>query len=213
MPVVKIDALKSLAAAIAAGVPAFADATKIAIQQAPSAVIETFPNVSIIAPARWQYEPAQRLFSQDLGGGAVVWNIGAHEAPIQIRITAPTTLDRGTLEQQMINLLTSREGSPGVLPISIVSSDLVRWLAAFEYEDSLWDDTRAQEREYESVITCNAIVPALAVTTGVNEIDTLILGLTENMIGSFAPTAFVKPPPPGLELVTINQDGSIDPVS
>lgn len=206
MPVVKIDALANLATAIAAAVPSVT--ATIEIQQAPSAVIEAFPNIAIIIPGKLVLDPAQRILQQDLGGGVVVWNVGAHEGPIQIRITAASKAERGTIEQTVIDLLLGREGSPGVLPVAITSTDLVQWVAAFEYEDASWDDTRAQEREYEAIITCNAVIPALVVTSGVTSIDKLLLGFTEDFSSSFTPASFG---PPLAALVQINADGSISP--
>lgn len=205
MPVVKVDALAKLAAALAA-LPGFP--SSVEVQQAPSAAIEAYPNVAIVVPSKLVYDPAQRILQQDLGGGNVVFNVGAHEGPIQIRIVADSTLQRSTLEQLAINLLLGREGSPGVLPLAITSTDLVEWVAAFEFEDSSWSDVNALEREYEAIITCNAVIPALVVVSGVTDIDTLILGMTEDFATTFTPTSFS---PPLVELVQINADGSISP--
>lgn len=208
MPVVKVDAPNALALALTAQLAPFALPAAIEVQTAPSAVIESFPNVSIIIPNRMMYEPAQRLMQQDLGGGNVVWNVGAHTGPVQIRIVATDKLTRARMEQSVIDLLLGREGSPGVFVTPITSTDLVSWVAAWEYEDSAFMDQRAQEREYESVITVNAVIPALVVTTGVQQIDKLVLGLTENFTATFTPSSFG---PPLAELVIINQDGSISP--
>jgi hypothetical protein len=214
MPVVKIDALTNLAAALATAVPALVAKTPITIQQAPSAVMEAFPNCAIIIPGKLLFDPAQRLMQQDLGNNVVVFNVGAHEGPIQIRITTNTTLERAQLEQAVMDLFMGSAGTtaarPGVLPIEIVSTDLVDWVAAFEYEDSMWNDTRAQEREYESVITVNAVIPALTVQSSVYDIDTLKLGFTEDFTTVSTPDNFG---PPFAEVVQINQDGSITPVT
>lgn len=208
MAVVKIDALTNLAAAIGAAIPALVAKIPIAIQQAPSAVMDQFPNAELILPGKLIYDPAQRLEQQDLGGGNVVWNVGAHEGPLQIRITCNTTIERATFEQQVIDLFNQIEGSPGILPISITSSDAIQWLAAFEYEDSQWSDVNAQSREYEAIITCNAVIPALVTTPGTQVIDTLVLGFTNDTTDSITLSNFG---PPLVELVQVNQDGSITP--
>ena len=101
---------------------------------------------------------------------------------------------------------------PGVLMISVTDPDvsLLQWQAAFEYTDSSWDDSRSFEREFQAVITCNAVIPALVTEANVYEVSTLISGLTNDMTTVFTPSTAV---PPAVELVQINQDGSITPWS
>ncbi len=201
--VVKLTALQALATALATAIPALAG--KIIVQQAPSNVDETFPNLTIILAGKMTYEPHQRLLQADLGSNVVVYNVGSHSGPLQLRLVATSLKERATLEDAIERLATSREGGPGVIVVPVTDSDAVPWVAAFEYEDSQWMDQRALEREYESVMTFNAIVPALTTTTEY-EIDTLILGLTQDMTTAFTPSTFA---PPAVELVSINADGSI----
>ena len=206
MAIVKLDALTNFAAAIATAIPALAG--KITIQQAPSAQVKTFPNLALVVAGKMTFDPAQRLISQDLGGNVLVWNVGCHEGMLQLQLTCSTTLDRATIEQELIDLLLSRIGGPGVFVVPVVSSSVIDWVAAFEYEDATWMDQRALEREYESVISVNFIVPALLIESPVYDINTLVLGFTEDF--TTTPTADNFGPPLD-ELVSINQDGTIVP--
>jgi len=205
--VVKLDALNALAAAIAAAVPALVG--KITIQQEPPATIEAFPSLAIIFPGRPQFAPADRALHQDLGGNVVVWNVGAFEGPLQMRLTTTNKLDRAQLEQQLVDYAMAREGAPGVIVVPVVSASVINWVAAFELEDSgTWMDQRAFEREYDSVLTFNAVIPALVTQSPVYQIDKLVLGLTSDFTTQFTPSTFA---PPDVELVVINQDGTLSP--
>ncbi len=204
MAIVKLEALTALAAAIATAVPALAG--KITIHQSVPSKIETFPNLAIVLSGRMVFDPHQRALHEDLGGNVVVWNVGAHEGPVQWRVTASTAIERSTLEAALIDFAMSRVGSPGIVVVPVTASALLSaWVAAFEYEDSTWMDQRALEREYESVITLNAIIPAL-VTDSAYEITTLLLGLTGDFDTTFTPDTFSS-----IGLVQINDDGTITP--
>jgi hypothetical protein len=206
-PIVKLDALTNLKTVIEAAIPDLAG--KVTVHQAPSGAKMTFPNLSLVLGGRMQFEPAERLLQQDLGGNVVVWNVGAHEGTLQLRLVATTSLERMKYEQALLDLFTARELAPGVVVVPVVSTGGITWTAAFELDDSQWMDTGAQEREYDAIVNVNAVVPDLVVQTPVYTIDELILGLTHDMTTTFTPTTAV---PPAVELVQINQDGTISHV-
>lgn len=206
-PIVKLDALNNLAAVIAAAVPGLAG--KITVHQAPSGTQLAHPNLALVLAGRMTFQPFERALQQDLGGNVVVWNVGAHEGNLQLRLVATTSLERMKYEQALIDLFMQRELAPGVVVVPVVSSGGISWTAAFEYDDSQWMDTSAQEREYDSIINVNAVVPALVVASPVYTIEELILGLTHDMTTTFTPTTAV---PPAVELVQINPDGTLSHV-
>lgn len=208
MAIVKLLAMQNLQAAIAAAMPgAFASIT---VQIEPSAILEQFPNLEIILPGRMMYEPDQRDLQADLGNNTVVWNIGLHTGPVQLRVVASTSLERFALEQALVNFLMSRPGSPGVIVVAVTESAQLSWAASFEYEDSQLFDQRAQERQYESAITVNASIPVLVTETPVYDVNSLILGLTGDFVTHFTPSTAI---PPVVELVEIHEDGTITPAS
>lgn len=207
MGVAKIDGLQALANVIAGAVPALAG--KITVQQAVDATNAAWPNLAIIAP-RLQFEPYQRAMRDDLGGGRVVFQYGYDEGPIQLRLETATVRERATLEDAITAL--ARQDHPGVIVVPLAGTTYGTWAAAFELEDVQWRDERAQERIYESIITLNAEIPALAIISPVPQIDRLVLGITEDMVTAYDATTFAtKPPPAGVELALVNADGSISP--
>lgn len=203
MAIVKLDALTGLQAAIIAAVPTLAN--KVTVHQAVPAKVESYPNVAIVMAQRLAFDPKQRAMQADLGNNTVVWNVGAHEGPIQLRITATSSLERQTLDAALTDWLLGAPLAAGVRTVAVTSAPSIPWVAAFEYSDAQWFDY-ALEREYESVITLNAVIPALVTETPVYDITHLILGLTEDMSTTFTPSTAI---PPAVELVEINQDGTI----
>jgi hypothetical protein len=208
--VVKTQSIEAFAAAIATAIPALAG--KITVHQEVPATIEKYPNLAIILSSAMAFEPAQQLMHADLGNNTVVYNVGAFEGPIQLRIVATSRKERYALGAAIENWMLSREGSPGVQVVKVIDVDnpsTLSWVAAFEMDSELWDDSAAMTREYEAVATLNAVLPALVTRTPVYTIETLVLGVTSNFSTSFTPSTFG---PPDVELVTINQDGTISPV-
>lgn len=205
MSVVKLLALTNLKNAIATAVPAF---RSITVQIEPSPVLETFPNLEIIIGNALEFEPDQRELQADLGGNAVVWNVGNWYGPIQLRICATSTFERWTLEQAVTNYLMSRPGSPGVVVVPVTESPQLSWAAAFEYDSAQMFDQRAQERQYECAVLVNAMIPVLVTESPVYQIDHLFCGLTEDMVTHFTPSTAV---PPAVEIVEIHVDGTITP--
>jgi len=210
MSIVRIEALKALKAVIAAAVPALT-ADNIIVGQAPSGRTQTYPTLTL-GFAALSFEPAQEIESATIGpatDGVVVFNVGAWSGPLQMRIVATTVGERYELEQAVLDCFLAREGAPGVIVTPITSTpDLGDWIAAFELDSSQWIDVDAFDRKLESVITVNAVVPALTVRTHVYEITTLVLGLTEDFDAVFTPSTLT---PPAAEVVQIHDDGSITP--
>ena len=202
MAVVKLDALNALSAAIAAAVPALAG--KIVVQQAVASKIESFPNLALVLAGRMEFEPADRLLQQDLGNNVVVWNMGAHSGPLQMRLVATSSLERATLEQALVDYAMARDNAPGVIVVPVTSAPSIAWTAAFELDDSQWQDTRALEREYDAILTFNAVIPALVTESPVYDVTKLLLGLTSDMTTTFTPSTFLD-----TELVQLNTDGTL----
>lgn len=205
MSVVKLLALSNLKDAIAAAVPAF---RSITVQIEPSPVLEAFPNLEIIIGNALEFQPDQRELQADLGNNAVVWNIGNWYGPIQLRICTTSPRERWVIEQAVTDYLMSRPGSPGVVVVPVTESPQLTWAAAFEYDSVQLFDQRAQERQYETAIIVNAMIPILVTETPVYQIDHLFCGLTEDMVSHFTPSTAV---PPAVEIVEIHEDGTITP--
>jgi hypothetical protein len=215
MAVVRVEALRALAAAIETAVPALAG--KVKVGQQPSNVEQTYPTLTLV-PARWKFEPHQESVHATIGDAAdgnVVFNVGAHAGIVQLRIVATTPGERYELEQRVIDVLLGQEGRPGVfvVPVTAIAS-LSSWIAAFEYEADSWNDGFAFDRKLESLIELNAIVPALVARTGVYEIDELVLGLEIaadlDALPDLPPDTEISDVA-GVEVVVIDEDGNLSP--
>lgn len=206
--VVRIEALRALAALIQLKIPELRDRVCVGV----SGEHEEMPNLSI-QPTVWNYEPEQQGEHATLPGNVVVWNNGQHTCACVLSIVAPTPGQRWTLEAKVLSLfLESRHPLTdmplaGVLVVPVTSCpQLSRWVASFDLESDTWNDNNAQDKRLESRITVNAQIPALSVQTPVYTINSLILGVTEDMDSTFTPDTAI---PPVVELVSINEDGSI----
>lgn len=209
MSVVRIEALRALERLIELRIPELAG--HVCIDE-PGSAFEEMPNVSII-PSKWTFVPEQADDSVTLPGNVVVWNVGQHECPCVLSVLATSKAQRWELEAKLLDLfLSSRHPltdipRPGILVLPVTACpQLSQWLASFELESDEWNDTLAQDHRYESRIVLTAIIPALTVQTPVYTIEQLILGITEDMTTTFTPATAI---PPAVELVSINEDGSI----
>lgn len=207
--VVRIEALRALAALIELEIPQLAG--HVCAGQAPSSEDEELPNLSI-QPGKWTFLPEQAREHAVLPGNVVVYEVGNHEAPCVLSIVAPTTGERWALEALVLDLfhrathpLTGMR-LPGVLAIQVSAlPELSRWACSFELEEDEWIDTAAFDRRYESRIHLTATIPTLTIDRPVYTIDQLVLSVAQ--IPSPAATSPTAPP----ELVTINPDGTLQP--
>lgn len=203
--IVRIEALRALAALIAAAVPELQGHVCAGI--APSSEYETVPNVSI-NPSRWTFDPDGTHEQATLPGNVVVWNVGQHSCAMTISIVASSPAQRMEIESKILDLFLASESDDGflragviVLPIA-ACPELSTWVASFELESDEWSDVQALDRRYESRIVCNGIIPALTIQRPVFTINSLILGV-EIQASSTAQASGALP------LVTINEDGTI----
>lgn len=210
--IVRIEALAALAALIQLRIPELQD--RVCIGQPPPGHMEHVPNLAI-EPTRWTYEPQQADEGITLPGNVVVCNVGDHYCSCVISIVANTPRDRARIEQRVLDLFTGskhpRTGMPmpGVLVFAITACPtLGRWVCSFDLESDEWNNSLALDRLYESRIVVAAKIPALCIERPVYTINELILGVTHDMATAFTPATAI---PPAVELVLINEDGSISP--
>jgi hypothetical protein len=208
MGAIRIEAFRELAARIEAAVPDLAG--KVTIGQAPSDTEPTYPTL-IIVPGLLKYEPAQELEHATIGDaadGVVVFNVGSHAGPVQLRILATTVEERYTLEQQVLDMFLAEELRPGVVIVSVTTCpELGDWLAAFALDTDQWIDSATVE-QLESSIMVNTTIPALVTRTAVYEASELVLGTTADFATAFDTDTMAAP---AVEIVAIDEDGTITP--
>lgn len=208
--VVRIEALRALQALIELRIPELAG--HVCVGVAPSSEHEHVPNLSI-QPTKWTYEPDQAGEHTTLPGNVVVWDVGDHNCAMVLSIVAASPAKRWELEAKVLDLFLSSvhpltgHHRPGVIVLPVTACpQLGQWCAAFDLESDEWTDGAAMDRRYESRIVCAASIPALTIEAPVYTINELILGITHDMDTTFTLATAI---PPAVELVTINEDGTI----
>lgn len=203
MAVVRLEALRALRAAIECAIPELEG--KICAGQSP--VDRDRPALSLaIIVGRLGYEPDQDEPRFEPAVDKLVVNVGRHEGPVKLALTAPTLGQRYELEQRLIDLFLAGdgEGSPGVLTTPVTSCpELGEFVAAWCLDSDEWDDEKVFERRFVAEITLTATIPALVTRCGVYRITDLRLGLAE----------FGVPTSSTVETVRINVDGTTTPVA
>jgi len=204
-PVVKIEGLRALARALEAKVPELIG--QIRVGQAPPGKPQTWPSVTLIPVGRWQhilYGAAHPIRS--LPGHRTVFDCGYHQVSVQIIVAGVSYEARAELAEEVALVFRGAdELRPNVLVTPITACvQLGDTFATFVLEGEEWDDTEAMARNFEDTLDVTATFPALSVDV-VPTINQLLLGLSDR---SPAPTAFDDP---SVEVVQINDDGSISP--
>lgn len=204
MPVVKLEAFRTLEAAIKAEIPEL----EIVMIQRAQGKKECMPNL-VITPVGFRYEPDQEedVFVPD--ASHLVLNVGRHEGIVQLRLTAGSVVERAEFEERLLNLFFATEGHPGILLTQVTACPaLGRFVAAWELEEEQWDDAKAFDMRFESVLVLNGVIPALVTRAGVYEIKHLQLALTNTLDPEEAPSTL-----DGAEVVEVLSDGTIVPAT
>lgn len=209
--IVKIHALEALAALIGCEIPELEGHTCVDV---PAGEMETVPNLSIEA-GRWTFDPEQEAEHAILPGNRVVYDVGDHVAPCVISIVTATPAQRRRLEAEVIDLFLRQKhpvtGWPlvGVIMIPISACpDVAQWVCGFDLDSEEWMSHKL-DRRYESRIMITATVPALTVDRAVYTLNQLRLGLQAQDAKPIDEAAATAP----IELVTINDDGTISPAT
>lgn len=209
MSVVRIEALRAFAKLLELSIPELVG--HVCVDEDAGA-FEEVPNVSII-PSKWTFAPEQAEEHVTLPGNVVVWDVGEHTCACVLSVIASSKAQRWTLEQKILDLFLSQRHPVSDMPLTGVimlaisaCPQLGQWSAAFELDSDEWNDTLAQDRRYESRIVMTATIPALTIQTPVYTLEQLLLGVTHDMTTTFTPATAI---PPAVELVVINEDGSI----
>jgi len=207
MAILRLEALNELAQCIAERIPALKG--RICAGPAESPHRLQFPSL-VIDPVRFRYFPDQAAEPTELSEPAptgippktVLLNVGRHEGTVQLRLGAGTKRLRAELEQKILNLFLEREGAPGVLVMTVPQCHNA--LIAWELDTDEWENEKAFDKKWYSVLTVAAQIPALVTRGSVHTIEEIRLTLTEDLQ---APISDV--PASAQETVTISTDGTV----
>ncbi len=209
--VVKLCALECLGEIITASVPELEG--RVCVGVSPNTHGQTYPSLAINAAGRWKFMGST---VEELEVGLLrtsVRRVGHHEGMVQLVVLADNPQLRDELAQAVVDVFTGFEDEagwphPGTVLARVTRCGLVPWTACFDVESDEWDNRRAFEQLYEGVIQVEGTIPALVVKRGVPRIETLVLGLTHDL--STTPSVDMMSAPT-VEVVRINEDGSIEP--
>lgn len=203
--VVKIEALRALAAYIELQIPELAGRTSPGV--ATSSQDEPLPSLGIEPDGQWDFDRYQATPHAVLPGNQVVYLVGWHEGPLVLSLVTATPGERFTLEHQIVDLFQgglhplTGMSIPGSITIAVTSCPaLSAWSCSFDLEGTHWIESHDMDRRYESRIVLSATVPALTLRRAVYTIDQLLVA-----IGARQPSPGAPPP----ELVKINPDGTV----
>jgi len=207
MAIIRIEALRKLRDLIVCEIPELEG--RVCVGQAPPTKQLKFPHMNI-EPRAWTYHPDQEAEVFIPGPSTLVVNVGRHECELEILIGETSNYKRAEYEQRILDVFLSTELRPGVLLAQVTDcADLGDWTAAFMLEEDQWRDEKVFDKQFYSMITCTASIPALVTRRGIYSINQLILGLdiTDDPGDGQLP-ALAAP----VEVVQINADGTISPV-
>ncbi len=203
MAVLRIEVLKILAECIANKVPALRN--RICAGPAESPKKLGFPSLAII-PVRFRYFPDQASEYRDPGPGRACMNVGRHEGTVQLRLGAQTHIRRSALEDAILDVFLEREGAPGVLVTAI--PNVLDATVAWELDTDEWENERAFDKKWYSILTVMAQLPALVTRGSAHTMEEIRLTLTEDLT-----TPIEQLPAGDQETVLIGADGSITPAA
>ena len=208
--VVRLEALKSLGAAIELGISELRG--HVEIVQVPPEQKLTFPSLALVG-SKYRYTPFQEAEATDDAGDTVepdeqslVVSLGCWETTVQMRLACATLADRYALEESLTELWMQREGAPGVLCTTVTACPLLgNILASWTLDDSDWADDMAFSSQHWAVAEVSGVIPVLVTRRGVYSLDERRLGLTNDFTIPETSAGFDTVVP----VVKINENGTV----
>lgn len=157
MSALRTEALLSLEAAIRC----FAPDLDICPWPVPPTHKLMFPSLGIV-PTTWTFYPDQASEHARPDPDTVVLCVGRDEVLLQLRLVHATGPQRADVEEQLLEAFRSTPLHPRELLTTVRA--LPRYgdvLCAWELQDETWQDEKAFDQEFWSVITVTGQVPAL----------------------------------------------------
>lgn len=208
MAVVRMEALRSLASAIADQVPELG--TIVAPVPAPDGMKLKKPSLAIDAVS-YTFHPDQEGRVGEVGTDVVVVQCGRHEVLLHLRVIHDSLQHRMQLEQAVLDVFFSTPRKPGILITPVVTVDKFGiFNAAWELDSDEWQPEKFFDREHWSFLAVVGQIPALATRAG-HRLRDLRLGLAAdlNLVGNATMFDGLNP---AVEVVKINADGTLTAV-
>ncbi len=159
-----------------------------------------FPSLGIYG-VRFTFFPDQQEFIRKLGATRALFNIGRVEGTIQMRLGASSARQRYELEDKILEKVFWADiDRPGIALLTIQDCNDAR--VAFELDGSSWEDEKAFDRKWFSVLTARLQLPVLVTQSPVYDIAEIRLTVTEDLT-----TPIVSVPAAEKETVSIDELG------
>jgi hypothetical protein len=156
-----------------------------------------FPSLGIYG-IRFTFNPDQQEFVRKLGATRALFNIGRVEGTVQMRLGASSVRQRYELEEKILENVFWRDiDRPGIVLVAIPECNDTQ--VAFELDGSTWEDEKAFDRKWYSIITTRLQLPVLVTSSPIYDIAEVRLTMTEDLT---TPIATV----PALEQETVSID-------
>lgn len=153
----RYDALAALADALQEGIPELRDVC--AGIHGPSQKMD-YPSVAITA-TRFTYSPDQETEREGGSYAVGIFQVGAWEGSIQLRVLAATSAQRYVIQDRISRLFLQREGSPGLLVTDVETDEFGEVRCCWEMEQEEWQDEQAFDQIYGATTLVKALIPAL----------------------------------------------------
>ena len=207
MSIVRLEALRFLAAQIEAGVPELVGKTRVV--QVPPEQQVSFPELVVIGSKFRRVNEQESEFSKPTDSTLCVC-VAHWDVTVQLRLAHATKGGRDELAEKVSQLFDQREGAPGVLVSPVVAcADVGPFYAAWDLDDDGWDDEMAFSNQFWATTTLTGWIPALVIRQGVYNLDRIEVGLTRDFTIPATSASFDTIP----GLVDVHEDGTITPVT
>jgi len=206
MAVVKLEAMNALVAAIVCEVTELRD--RVCIGQADPGHDLGFPHMSL-TPIRWKYSMHQAEEVFDPAPDRVVMDVGYHTSIVKIEIGATSSYQRMELEQKVTDVFLGQVMSPGIINTPVLTcSELGEFIASWMYDEDEWVNRQAFDQQFYSSMAIDGVVPALVTRGSSHTIEELRCGITHDSSTIDSDNFDTSPL---VEVVQVNQDGTISP--
>lgn len=207
MAVVRLEAFNALKAAIVDEVPELDG--HVFAAQAPPSQKACYPAL-VIEPVRFRYEPRQSEEVFESAPDRVVMNVGQHVVTTKLRLAAASLRERADLQEKIVTLFLGQPLRPGILLTTVTAcAELGDILASWSLGDDEWQDEKVFDLQWWSEIVVVGEIPALVTRGQAHRIEDLRVGVTADFATAFNATTFESSL--GVDVVRINQDGSVTP--
>ena len=207
MAIIKIEALKYLAAELATLVPELEG--HICVGAALPNHDLALPSLAIVPAGGWRWSADQEDEVGSLGPDRAVVRVGVHEVTLQLQLSAATPEERYVLEQAIEQAFFATEGHAGIIfgDVKACEDDFGVFQASFMLDETTWRDGKAFTNQLWSYLEVHGSIPALATRAGAYAMNEIRLGLTEVFDTTVTIATFTTDT--DIERVRVNADGTI----